>query len=148
MQIVLSSGEILNANASKHADLHKALKGGNNNFGIVSRLDFRVFKQGKLWAGLIVYNSTNTASHLRKLQDFITLSGAGGDPYATVTVSFQFTVSGPSLTVYLPTYTKPEAYPAALKLFTDIKEPQLLNTMRITNLTDLTMEEAVPSGQR
>lgn len=147
-QIVLASGEVLTVNASKYADLHKALKGGNNNVGIVTRFDFKTFEQGKLWGGLIVYNFTNAASHLQRLQDFTTLSGAGGDPFATVTNVYGFTAAGPSVIVYLPTYTKAEAYPAALKPFTDIKQPQLFNSMRITNLTNLTIEAAVPYGQR
>lgn len=48
-QIVLASGRIVNANASNHAVLHKALKGGGNNFGIVTQFDLKTFKQGKLW---------------------------------------------------------------------------------------------------
>lgn len=45
-QIVLASGKIINAKASKYADLHKFLKGGNNNFGIVDRFDCKTFEQG------------------------------------------------------------------------------------------------------
>lgn len=56
------------------------------------------------------------------LQDF-TLSGAGGDPFATVTNVYQFTAAGPSIIIYLPTYTKTQAYLEALKPFTDIAQP-------------------------
>ncbi|KAJ4858133.1 FAD binding domain-containing protein [Trichoderma breve] len=35
-EIVLASGEIVNANATSYPDLFKALKGGNTNFGIAS----------------------------------------------------------------------------------------------------------------
>ncbi len=45
-------------------------------------------------------------------------------------------------------YTKPVAYPAAFKGFTDL--PQTFNTMRISNLTDFTVEIDArnPSGSR
>ncbi|VUC26900.1 unnamed protein product [Clonostachys rosea] len=42
-EIVLASGEIVNANASSNADLWKALKGGSSNFGIVTRFDLETF---------------------------------------------------------------------------------------------------------
>jgi hypothetical protein len=38
----------------QNADLHKALKGGNNNFGIVTRFDLEAFPQGPVWGGSIV----------------------------------------------------------------------------------------------
>jgi hypothetical protein len=48
--VVLSNGTIINANPSQNADLHKALKGGGNNFGIVTRFDIRAFRQGRIWS--------------------------------------------------------------------------------------------------
>lgn len=95
-----------------------------------------------------MYNYTNPREKLQRLQDFNTLSGAGGDPFATVTNVYSFTATGPSAIIYLPTYTKAQAYPEALKPFTDIPEPQMLNSMGIRNLTNLTRLSAVPYGQR
>lgn len=103
-KIVLASGKIVNASASKYPDLYKALKGGNNNFGVVARFDFKTFEQGKLWGGLIVYNYTNPREKLQRLQDFNTLSGAGGDPFATVTNVYSFTAGGPGAIRYIPSY--------------------------------------------
>jgi hypothetical protein len=50
-QVVLANGTIVNASFKENPDLHKALKGGNNNFGIVTRFDLRAFPQGEIWAG-------------------------------------------------------------------------------------------------
>ncbi|KAI0119254.1 hypothetical protein F4814DRAFT_447068 [Daldinia grandis] len=47
-KIVLASGEAINANAKQHSDLWKALRGGGNNFGIVTRCRFRSFPQGPI----------------------------------------------------------------------------------------------------
>lgn len=55
MQIVLASGEIVNANKHINTDLFKVLKGGLNNFGIVTRIDLPTFKQQKLWGGHVTY---------------------------------------------------------------------------------------------
>ena len=48
LQVVLASGQIVNANLDSHPDLFAALKGGTNNFGIVTSFDMRVFQQGKV----------------------------------------------------------------------------------------------------
>lgn len=117
------------------------------NFGIVTRFDSNTFEQGKLRGGLIVYNYTDPREKLQRLQDFITISGAGGDPFATVTNVYQFTAAGPDIVIYLPTYTKPQAYPEALKPFTNIAQTQILNLMGIRNLTNLTTLSAVQYGQ-
>ncbi|GIZ46194.1 hypothetical protein CKM354_000933000 [Cercospora kikuchii] len=42
-EVVLASGETVNANASSHSDLWRALKGGGSNFGIVTRIDLMAF---------------------------------------------------------------------------------------------------------
>lgn len=51
-QVVLGSGEVLEANRSTHPDLYWALKGGLNNFGIVTRMDLRVIKTQNIWSGM------------------------------------------------------------------------------------------------
>lgn len=48
-QVVLANGSIVVADTDCHADLYWALKGGGNNFGIVTRMDLATFKQGDMW---------------------------------------------------------------------------------------------------
>ncbi|KAL8968401.1 MAG: hypothetical protein Q9197_004902 [Variospora fuerteventurae] len=45
-EVALADGQIVNANATSRADLWFALKGGSNNFGIVTRFDLKAFSQG------------------------------------------------------------------------------------------------------
>lgn len=42
-QVVLASAAIVDANSKTNPDLFKALKGGSNNFGIVTRFDMKTF---------------------------------------------------------------------------------------------------------
>jgi FAD/FMN-containing dehydrogenase len=42
-EVVLASGEIINANATRNSDLFRALKGGGSNFGLVTRFDVEAF---------------------------------------------------------------------------------------------------------
>lgn len=60
------------------------------------------------------------------------------DVYATIINSYSFTKAAGWIIASDYEYTKPEAYPPVFKNFTDI--PQTFNTMRISNLTDFTIE--------
>ena len=149
MKVVLASGRIINANIAQNDDLYKALKGGGNNFGIVTRFDLRAFSQGKLWGGFVVSPASTAAEQFKYLQDFTTASGNGVDPYASIINAYIFTGNGPAFVANQLTYTKPEAYPTILQNFTNI-QPQYSNTLRTTNLTDLTIElgAGTPNGFR
>jgi hypothetical protein len=54
MQIVLANGTIVNANSQERPDLHRALKGGGNNFGIVTRFDLITRPTTKIWGGFSI----------------------------------------------------------------------------------------------
>ncbi|KAL8789577.1 MAG: hypothetical protein Q9195_006754 [Heterodermia aff. obscurata] len=47
-EVVLASGDIVQANDNINRDLFLALKGGSNNFGVVTRFDLPTFKQGQI----------------------------------------------------------------------------------------------------
>lgn len=48
-EVVLGSGEIVQANQKQHPDLFKALKGGNTNLGIMTRADIAAFDSDGVW---------------------------------------------------------------------------------------------------
>ncbi|KAJ3498437.1 hypothetical protein NLG97_g1122 [Lecanicillium saksenae] len=50
-EVVLASGEIVNANQTSLPDLFKALKGGNTNFGIMTHADVASFDFDGVWIG-------------------------------------------------------------------------------------------------
>lgn len=61
-QVVLVSGEIVNANPGEHQDLYWALRGGGgSSFGIVTRFDLDAYEQGDVWSRLTVWSANDTA---------------------------------------------------------------------------------------
>ncbi|KAI4282625.1 MAG: hypothetical protein L6R38_002817 [Xanthoria sp. 2 TBL-2021] len=147
-EIVLANGTAVNANAKTNSDLWFALKGGSNNFGVVTRFDLKTFPQGKLWGGSI-YNPIDTLP--AQIQAFVEFNNASNyDINAAMINGYSFTSRISSWTaVNLLVYTKREVNPRVLRPFTDIK-PQLGNTMRLTNLSDVTSEQVqnAPGGLR
>jgi hypothetical protein len=84
--MVLASGEIINANSTSHPDLTRALRGGSNNFGIVTAFDMRVFPQGKFWGGFV---GNNISTRYSWFDAFASFTGDPNyDPYAALINSY------------------------------------------------------------
>lgn len=55
MQVVLANGTISNVSYQSHPDLYFSLRGGGNQFGIVTRFDLSTYVQGPIWGGHSFY---------------------------------------------------------------------------------------------
>lgn len=69
-EVVTASGTVVNATATSHQDLYWALRGGGNNFGIVTAFEFETIPLpgGEMWGGTKVYleaafDDVNAAFH-------------------------------------------------------------------------------------
>jgi hypothetical protein len=65
---VLANGSIANINQKSSSDLFWALRGGGNNFGIVTRFDLETYPQGQLWGGLNFHLMSHKDVSARKAQ--------------------------------------------------------------------------------
>lgn len=54
-EVVLANGTISNVGYDSHPDLFFALRGGGNQFGIVTRFDLNTYPQGPVWGGHSYY---------------------------------------------------------------------------------------------
>ncbi|KAF2448588.1 FAD-binding domain-containing protein [Karstenula rhodostoma CBS 690.94] len=50
-EVVMASGAIITASPNSHADLYWSLRGGGNNFGIVTKFELETIPQGLMWGG-------------------------------------------------------------------------------------------------
>lgn len=57
-EIVLATGSIVIANATSNDDLFMALKGGGNNFGVLTRIWLQCFENHALWGGVAAVDVT------------------------------------------------------------------------------------------
>jgi len=148
--LVTGEGHVLQVNAHSFSDLFKALKGGTNNFGIVTNFELYTFSQGLLWGGLVVYPATTAAQQYAALSTFIDASGDDPNPAGDVQVILAY-VRTAAATLFANFYsnTLPVANPPLLANFTSI-QPQYVSTTGLTNLSSFTAEVAAgtPDGQR
>ena len=70
-EIVLASGVIVIASATKNTDLWRALKGGGNNFGIVTRFTVRCFPTTDIWSGFLYFPSSQAHKCLAAFHLFV-----------------------------------------------------------------------------
>jgi FAD/FMN-containing dehydrogenase len=138
MEVVLADGSLVNANIKSHPDLFVAIKGGNNNLGIVTRWDIKTISNGQIWGGTIVYPNTTVPAQLKAITNWknpknFDSATSVEQSYVYIGALNQWIVASSLF------YTKPVAYPPVLKGFTDI-QPQVMNTLRLSNVTDFADE--------
>jgi hypothetical protein len=70
--LVLANGTVSNVTATSNPALFKALKGGGNNFGIVTNYRLQAQRQGLIWGGNLVFlrSPTTDAALLKAVRDF------------------------------------------------------------------------------
>jgi hypothetical protein len=138
-ELVSPSGHLVSANRSSHPDLFRALKGGMNSFGIVTRFDFSTLPIGDILAGSITNNITYRRDVIRA---FVNIANAPRyDVHASLVTSLAYS-SGTWSISSTPIYTLPVTNPTVYEELFAI--PSITNTMHLTPLHDLANETATP----
>jgi hypothetical protein len=117
------------------------LKGGSNNFGVVTRFDLETISIGNFLGGVVVYPVSTLATQQAAFMKFMDPSNF--DPHAAVIQAYVY--DGPAEGVLVSNdmeYTLPNiSTPPALSEFLSI-QPQYLNTMRQGPQLDFVTEQA------
>jgi FAD/FMN-containing dehydrogenase len=140
-QVVLANGTLLNANKDSHEDLFVALKGGGNNFGVVTRFDLQTFPQGKISTTTITYNISQRA----KLFEAFThlLDSSTYDPLASLVTTLVYSSASKAWSLKSSAvYTKPVTHPEVFDELSTIPRETIVNN--ITTLEVFADEEDTP----
>lgn len=154
-EVVLASGQVVNANAAENPLLFRALKGGSNNFGVVTRFDVETVKNevvdsASAWGGSIQYAPSyaeqvtrlfanfNDASHYdifaSMIQNYIYVA-----PNAVPGLTNAFDVIDNEL-VYTRPLPRGAVRPAVYGPWVDDIKDKYKNTLANRNLTSITEE--------
>lgn len=69
-ELVTADGELLEVADDSHPDLFWALRGGSGNFGLVTRMEFRLYPVGRVFAGLTMHAFERAADTLACYRDW------------------------------------------------------------------------------
>ncbi|KAL9063653.1 MAG: hypothetical protein Q9161_009354 [Pseudevernia consocians] len=89
-EIVLANSSIFQVNNMTAPDLFWALKGGSNNFGIVTRYDLMTFPTGPVYGGSVDWASGDTQRYLDAQTAFIVPGGGSEDRKAAIMPNFGY----------------------------------------------------------
>ncbi|KAH6629672.1 hypothetical protein C7974DRAFT_454528 [Boeremia exigua] len=152
-EVVLANGTLATASKTSNPDLYRALRGGGNNFGVVTRFDLDTFQQGPIWGGLHVWpllpsvTSAVTRGFVKFAHD------APSDPYTSLFAGLGF-MQGHFAWAVGQYDTLGRVEPAIFTQFKDDVEvfgsPKIASTARVSSLMDFAEElnNAEPPGKR
>ncbi|PVH71557.1 FAD dependent oxidoreductase [Cadophora sp. DSE1049] len=69
-EVVLANGTIAAASQSQNTDLFNVLRGGGNNFGIVTSYTMKAYSIGQIWGGQMIFLGDKTDQVLKAVRDF------------------------------------------------------------------------------
>ena len=69
-EVVLADGRLITADANNHDDLFQALKGGSNNFGIVTNFKMNAIRSDEVWGGLTFFPKQVIPDAIQALSEF------------------------------------------------------------------------------
>lgn len=165
-EVVTASSDIVQANAHENADLWKALKGGGNNFGVVTRFDLRTYPQKPFWSGIVFYlaSEANYPGQVEALVNEVTKPNVSNDTHFMVNLGYSKQFGDNMMGLNQVYYTGKDAaelygakdvnagkiqIPPMLEPFTTV-QPQIeqLNSFKIQTLVQGATEHAVMSSDR
>lgn len=139
--MVLANGELVTASSSSNPDLFKALKGGSNNFGVVTAITAKLFQQGDFWGGFVGHNISEREKQFQFFEKFA--NSATYDPFSALILGFGWTPDQGWANANFFEYTKAVSNfndTAAFKDFNSL--PAVHSTLRLSNMTDFAQEQS------
>ncbi|KAF2031606.1 FAD-binding domain-containing protein [Setomelanomma holmii] len=113
-EVVTASGIILNVTPTLFSDLYWALRGGGNNFGVVTKFNLETKPQGKtMWGGTRIHLTPDYPALINAFATMV--ESAPSDPKAVQILSFAVTAGNSAAQIQLE-YLEPvnEANPPAI----------------------------------
>ncbi|KAK4236591.1 hypothetical protein C8A03DRAFT_35490 [Achaetomium macrosporum] len=142
-QVVLADGSIVEANADENSDLWWALRGGGNNFGVVTAITMETFEQGKIWGGNVYHLLSTIDDQLKAFVDFN--SADGYDENASLITSFGYATGQGAAIANCIEYIKAEENPAVFAPL--MKIPSLFSNVRLDSVSNICLGQGALSKQ-
>src|SRR5215218_3370601 len=110
-ELVTPDGTVVRASTDENAELLWGLRGGGGNFGVATRLEFRLHPLERVLGGRITYAGTNVSEALRVFRD----AAASAPPDLSCEAVLSVEESRVPALVVAPCYTGSNGEPAGLR---------------------------------
>ncbi|KAF8188904.1 hypothetical protein K438DRAFT_1936224 [Mycena galopus ATCC 62051] len=137
-ELVKPSGDIVLITEDSDADLFFGLKGGQNNFGIVTQFTLKTFPQGQVWGGLLTYTLAQIPAVSAAVAQF---AANVTDPKAAIIPTFNFLLGQPGIS-HVMFYDAPTPPPGIFDAFLAI--PHL--TADVSTRSFVSLVQSAPSN--
>lgn len=140
-QVVLANGTLANVSSTSHPDLYRALKGGGNNFCVVTRYDLATFPQGNMSVSTISYDVSQAGAVFDAFTDIA--ASPNFDPYVSLQTGLLYGSAAKAWSLSSSAfYTKPVLHPEVYRELEAV--PSISNTSKITAVAALAAENPTP----
>lgn len=147
-EAVLANGTVINTSTENHPDLHWALKGGDNNFAMVSSFLLRTVKTpGGLYGGLMYYNESSLDQIGDVIYDYHT-NGAVNDVLTHALPQYGYNGTTNETINFSPVAYNAKVNQLPPSLAGWETTPHYRSTLRYRNYSDLAVElnDGFPDG--
>ncbi|KAK7751571.1 hypothetical protein SLS62_006521 [Diatrype stigma] len=131
-EVVLADGSVVVATSTEHPDLFWALKGGANNFGIVTQFKLTTYPIKQVWGGMQVYGLDQMPALLQAYHAY--QNAPNKDLHANLCINLVPTNASLVLTMV---YLKPVERPAAFAPFYELLGTPLFEATGFMTLHEL-----------
>ena len=143
-EVVTADGRVLEASETDHPDLFWALRGGGGNFGIVTRMDFRLHPLTHVLGGRLVYDFDDAFELGRVYRDV--MADASDD--LQIYLSYSFEDEGKTASVVICHCGSAEAGEAVVERFRRFQRPVVEDVARKSYLEmQQTWDDSFPAGK-
>ncbi|KAJ7017545.1 FAD-binding domain-containing protein [Mycena alexandri] len=144
-ELVKPNGDIVTVTQTSSPDLFFALKGGYNNFGIVTQFTYKAFPIDKVWGGLIAYGAAQTAEFNTAFANF---AANAADPKAALVSGYALDATGAPIVGNIMFYDGPTPPPGVFDAFLKIKNISSdIGTRTLSSLV-ASAPQTLPAGTR
>ncbi|KAK2599631.1 hypothetical protein N8I77_011369 [Diaporthe amygdali] len=143
-EVVLADGRIVNADPEgEHKDLFRALKGGGNNFGIVTSFRMGTIPSGPIWGGLALRSLDILPAGADAMVDFTQNHEEDQDSNLQLIVGHQPRFGGDVVITLCNNMAAVENPPALQRTLT---LPETMNNFKTTTLQEMLTYTSLPTS--
>ncbi|ETS73771.1 hypothetical protein PFICI_14717 [Pestalotiopsis fici W106-1] len=142
-EVVLADGSVVTADAKSNEDLFRALKGGSNNFGVVTKFTMKTVKSDQVWGGMTFYPKQTIPQAIDAVVSFA--GKVNDDPDSNLVCIFTY-MSEFKDVVVATLFNQIQGIEAAPAYDEWRAIPEIMNTVKKTTISEMAFEYNIPAN--